>query len=126
MRRAIAPYLLLLVSCAWNGCNRAQPSDDAEMPRVDLSIPGDVPDTLVIKNRDGSTTEENGKELYSAAFKAGWRECWARYKSGSLDPFDEHSEPTLTQEYGIEVRGRKDGFKKCRVLIWERLTPSTP
>jgi hypothetical protein len=106
--------LLGLALVVLAGC-QSRTSDD--LPGYKLTIPADIPERITLENKDGTTEEANGRELYAATHRQGWAECWQRYQRGELDPSDKSAEPMAVQEFGIEQNGRRDGFEACRQML---------
>jgi hypothetical protein len=61
--------LILLFCLSPAGCVRPKP--DADPPRYELVIPGDVPERLILVDKDDTKHEEgNGRELYAGGHRS--------------------------------------------------------
>jgi hypothetical protein len=102
--------LLLLLACVCPaGCSRPKP--DADPPGYELLISDDVPEHLILVDKDGTQHEGSGRELYAAGHRYGWRRCWEEHQRGRVDPGDERAaENYVPQAYIIEARGFVDGL----------------
>jgi hypothetical protein len=97
------------------GCSPITPPED--LPGYGVVIPAGVPERLVIHNKDGTTTEVNGRELYARAHREGWADFWRRYRRGELDPSDTTAEPVAMGEPKEAAQARRDGFEACRQMV---------
>jgi hypothetical protein len=113
-------FLLLLACVAPLGCGR--PKLDADPPGYELVIPDDVPEDLILVDKEGTQHEGNGRELYAGGHWYGWRQCWEKHQQGRVDPQDESAAYNyMPQTYGIVARGFADGFRACqRYLLQPR------
>src|SRR5262245_16566764 len=104
-----------------SGCSQRPPLqanlEDPDMPPITMVIPDDVPLRIELEDKERKRSIGNGRDMYASTYRQGWQECWKRYKAGDLDPTDKNAEPSLVQEFGIQMRGRMDGFKNCRLAI---------
>ena len=83
-----------------------------------VTIPDDVPGEMELIDKDGTRHTGNGRELYAAGHKYGWRQCRSEFDLGRLDPRDKLSvENSIPCEYGVWVRGFVDGFRACQRTI---------
>jgi hypothetical protein len=111
--------LALLVVVALHGCHRPQP--EPELPGYTITIPADVPEQLVLTDKDGTQHTGNGRELYAGGHKYGWQRCWDEHQRGRLDLRNDSAyENYIPQAYGIEVRGFADGFKGYQAYLRTR------
>jgi hypothetical protein len=109
------PILMLIV--VTGSCTKPQPP--AAPPGYSIFIPDDVPDHLVLTDKDGTKHDGNGREMYAASHRIGWQQCWEEHQRGRLDPRDERAvENWIPQCYGIEARGFVDGFKGCQQYLF--------
>lgn len=93
------------------------------MPPIDLSVPADVPEQITLTDKEGKVSFASGPAMYTATFRQGWLECWDRHSKGEQGVLTKDSEPALVQEYGIEARGRLDGFNGCKAALIARNRP---
>jgi hypothetical protein len=88
---------------------------------MELVVPNDVPGVIEVEEKDGTKHPADGKELYSNGFRNGFVDCWDWYSRGWFDPLDPKFEQPLAQEFGVEARGRTDGWIQCQRKIIEEL-----
>jgi hypothetical protein len=107
---------ILLVIVAAGGCMKPQPP--AVPPGYSIVIPDDVPEHLELIDKEGTKHDGKGREMYAAAHRVGWQQCWEQHQRGELDPRDKGAaQNRVPQCYGIEVRGFVDGFKGCQQYL---------
>ncbi len=109
MWRNFAASVLLLTSLA--GCSRKD--DFPAWPNFAMTIPADVPELMVVSDKDGNQHQINGREAYTTGYRGGWKRCVRDYEKGLLDLAVEKPEVPLVQEYGIVIRGWESGFLTC-------------
>jgi len=44
-----------------------------------------VPEYLVLEDKDGTKHDGNGRELYAAGHRRGYRICWTEHQQGHVD-----------------------------------------
>jgi hypothetical protein len=96
------------------GCHQNTPED---LPGYEVVIPPEVPERLVVQNKDGTRTEVNGRERYAWAHREGWADFWRRYRRGELDPNDKTAEAIAMGEPREAANTRRDGFEACRKMV---------
>lgn len=112
-------FLLVLACMALIGCNRQIP--DADPPGYELVIPDDVPENLILKDKDGAQHEGNGRQLYARGHRYGWQTCWEEHQKGRVALRDQRAAQNyIPQAYGVEARGFVDGFKGCQQYLLQR------
>lgn len=90
-------------------------------PGYTLSVPDDVPETIVLVEKDGTRHEGNGRQLYANGHLDGWRRCWEEYQCGRVDPRAERAAERYTpQEYMVVAQGFRAGFRACQGYICEQ------
>ena len=105
--------LLLAVAFALVGCSQRGPEPDPLGYTV--AVPDDVPGEMELIAKDGTRHTGNGRELYAAGHKYGWRQCRTEFERGRLDPQHARAyENYIPCEYGVSVRGFVDGFRACQ------------
>jgi len=112
-----AVFLLVqvgMLGCTCNSKTDEETSDLEGMPAIELVIPDDVPKQIELIDKEGVRTIGDGRAMYSDAFRSGWEEFWRRYRRGEINADDRSVQPNWVQGYGIQGRGRFDGFTKCR------------
>src|SRR5438105_1206076 len=97
MRGVSVIAVALLVAAT--GCQRKD--DLPARPPFTMSVPADVPDQMTLVDKDGSTQEGNGKELWAGGYRAGWKRCVLDYEHGNLDLEAEQVEAPPLGHYGI-------------------------
>jgi hypothetical protein len=112
---------MMMLVCMTAACHRHNSHNvpsASDMPQVQLSIPDDVPDEIVLRDKDGTTHVANGKQLYEQSFRFGWEQFWQRYQSGDITIDDKHAKADVIMAvYGLQQRGIKDGFDACRRAV---------
>jgi hypothetical protein len=114
----LAPVVLAVAGLVGAVAYRASGRADAgEPPEDEVEIPADVPERLVLPNKDGTTTEVGGREFYARCHRRGWAEFWPRYKRGELDPHDEAADIGPEGEPREASEARRAGFEACRRMV---------
>jgi hypothetical protein len=110
-------WLTLLFTCQFvvMGCQRQE--EQPTWPPFMMSIPDDVPEWMIVTDKDGVEHEVNGKELWVDGYRAGWKRCLWDYESGHLDLAAEDVEPPPLGHYSIVARGWNEGYRAC----WEAI-----
>lgn len=105
--------LLLAGAFALAGCSQRGPEPDPL--GYTIAVPDDVPGEMELIAKDGTRHMGNGRELYAAGHKYGWRLCRTEFERGRLDPQDVWAYENFTPcECGVSVRGFVDGFRACQ------------
>ena len=102
------------------GCGDRRPEpNNRGMPAVEMTIPDDLPVTVIVTEKDGTQREVKARELYALAYRQGWEECWQLYRSAKIALDDEQAAPTPHGEYGFLATARRSGFQNCRLKVLE-------
>lgn len=117
-----AVLLISFAGGAFIGCQQrgTAPEVQSDCPEVMLSIPNDIPETMVLLDKGGNPHVEKAREVYARAFRQGWEEYCRRFRNKQLELEDDSAEPALVQEYVLSQRGRIDGFRACRAALVKR------
>jgi len=88
----------------------------------EIAVPADVPEQLVLREKDGTRRIVNGKIMYATAYRHGWKEYLDRHERGEIRVDDREAKPDLlVADYGIEQRAMLDGFSACRLAILSKI-----
>lgn len=90
------------------------------MPAPQVVIPHNVPEQVILRDKEGFPSRGNGRELCAAAYKAGWVDFWKRYKENRIDLTDPEAGPQIPQGFVIESHGHIAGFTACRDALLAR------
>ncbi len=91
----------------------------------DIPVPADVPEAMVVTDKDGTKHDANGRGLYVMGYRSGWKDCVLYVQKGWFDPADEKADRPVPGHYGIVVDGWEAGFEACRLAILARRKKST-
>ena len=95
-----------------------RPHTAARPAGATIAIPDDVPEHLVLTDKDGIERDGNGRELYSRGHEAGWRCWWEEHGRRRVAAGDGTAwERSIPQDYGVAVRGFEAGCKQCQASL---------
>ncbi|MGE0711138.1 MAG: hypothetical protein AB7N76_29320 [Planctomycetota bacterium] len=121
--RALVLSLCLLAGCASEEPRAQSPSrpqpQPSRAPVIDLTdtvrAPESVPERITLHPKHGEPPyEANGRELYEAAHRSGWRSFLADFAEGG--PLDAPG-PLPSQQYGLEADAEQDGVRACQARV---------
>ena len=115
----IAGTLFWMLIYHWHK-KEGPPSDtiaEEQSPQFEVTLPPDLPEVIVLVDKEGNRKTANAKDLYLRAYRQGWDEYWQLYRQGMVDLNDKRALPSPITEFGIEARARLDGFRRCRIAI---------
>lgn len=108
-------FMLALFVKSCSGCGAP------ELPLPDersIKIPDDILKRHVLPGKPGENeTIVDGRQYYTAGYRAGWKLCFESHQRGKLNLRDETHEPPPDQEDQLFYRARKDGYKACRQML---------
>ena len=111
------PVLLLAVLIV--GCGG--PARDVELPGYTVHIPEDVPERVLITDKDGTKRAANARELYARGHRSGWRSCWEGQRKGWVHLEDDQDwQRFVPQDDAPAQQGFEVGFVQCQRRLREQ------
>jgi hypothetical protein len=117
-RQSMRVVLVLLATFVLGGCDDRKV--ETEPPTYTLVIPDDVPEMVVLIDKDGTKRKGNGRALYSRGHEQGWRDCWQGYRKGWVHLDDDLDWQRFVPQDDIPAQqGFEQGFVQCQQRLRE-------
>jgi hypothetical protein len=105
-----------MVALTIAGCNGSTP--EADLSGYALIIPAEVPERVVLHDKNGTQRVGKGRELYARGHKQGWRDCWEGTRKGWTHLDDELDwQRFVPQDDSTVQSGFQAGFMQCQKLL---------